>query len=570
VAVILPDSPLYYDTGSNGEMKIYDALKAKLDDDWMVIHSFRWVKLNSSTGRKAQGEGDFVLFHKDIGVLVIEVKGGDVEYRNRVWTSTDENGKQHRIQDPEKQANDTKYQIIDRLRSNGLPNIPVFHSVWFPDVEVKSEDLKVFPANYNQEIVFDSKSLNDPNPAIETAFAYWFRVHGFLRSTFSLGTVQKVKQLLSPQIRLVKTLKRMSDDINDTYIRLNAEQIRLLENLSMCKELSIIGRAGTGKTIIAIEKARLAAEQGKKVLLLCFNTELAKKIAEVLDGKVKTHTIHAFALEYMKKHYPGRVQGDFETDSDFDYLISEFIEVSCDALEKYDTIIIDEGQDFKESWIVALRHFSDKEGTFYIFYDPLQNLYSSETEFNDTYIKFGVPFLLLRNMRNTDEISRSSLNILCQPLQNEYFNGIRGKEPEIIFVNDKYDLENKLSPKLHSLQYIERMDSKQITVLTLDSLSSSWLSSDFIEDTIPNLTTVRKFKGLENDVILITDADLSHLVDPVKQRLLYVAISRAKVHAVIFFHIDKRYTNLACNKFKCLREELPDVITDYFMKGDIQ
>jgi len=76
MAEMLPNSPDYYDTGSAGERKIYESLKKSLNDSWLVIHSFRWLKLQQSNGKKSQGEGDFILFNKFKGVLVIEVKGG--------------------------------------------------------------------------------------------------------------------------------------------------------------------------------------------------------------------------------------------------------------------------------------------------------------------------------------------------------------------------------------------------------------------------------------------------------------------------------------------------------------
>ncbi|CAK6481077.1 hypothetical protein ACPOM7_18375 [Peribacillus castrilensis] len=69
MAEILPKSPDYYDTGSSGERRIYDSLQKNLNDNWLVIHSFRWIKLQSSSGRKSQGEGDFILFNRFKGIL---------------------------------------------------------------------------------------------------------------------------------------------------------------------------------------------------------------------------------------------------------------------------------------------------------------------------------------------------------------------------------------------------------------------------------------------------------------------------------------------------------------------
>lgn len=132
----------------------------------MVIHSLRWIKLRFSNGRKVQGEGDFVLFNRFKGILVIEViKGGEVEYYNREWFSTDYLGVRHKIQDPEKQANDTKYELIERFKNKKIKGIPIFHSVWFPDVRV-SPTFNL-PINYNREIIFDEDSLRDPSTPLD-------------------------------------------------------------------------------------------------------------------------------------------------------------------------------------------------------------------------------------------------------------------------------------------------------------------------------------------------------------------------------------------------------------------
>ncbi|NJL12742.1 MAG: ATP-binding domain-containing protein [Microscillaceae bacterium] len=46
--------------------------------------------------------------------------------------------------------------------------------------------------------------------------------------------------------------------------------------------------------------------------------------------------------------------------------------------------------------------------------------------------------------------------------------------------------------------------------------------------------TVRKFKGLENEVVLVVDVQYEHLARPEGQRLLYTAASRAKNVLAIF------------------------------------
>jgi len=69
-----------------------------------------------------------------------------------------------------------------------------------------------------------------------------------------------------------------------------------------------------------------------------------------------------------------------------------------------DAVIVDEGQDFREEWWLALRYLLNDpdSGIFYVFFDDHQNLYSSG----------GVPLevapvVLRKNCRNTRARSMS-------------------------------------------------------------------------------------------------------------------------------------------------------------------
>ena len=61
--------------GSQAEAKVYRALRDKLLDDVLVIHSLAWT-YKTRQGELVEGEADFTLFFKNAGFLTIEVKGG--------------------------------------------------------------------------------------------------------------------------------------------------------------------------------------------------------------------------------------------------------------------------------------------------------------------------------------------------------------------------------------------------------------------------------------------------------------------------------------------------------------
>lgn len=82
MAKFIPAMPETFN-GSIGEEKAFQAFRL-LDNSYTIFHSFNWVGINDRT----QGEADFVIIHPDKGIMVIEVKSGEVEYKNGQWLQT--------------------------------------------------------------------------------------------------------------------------------------------------------------------------------------------------------------------------------------------------------------------------------------------------------------------------------------------------------------------------------------------------------------------------------------------------------------------------------------------------
>ena len=66
----------------------------------------------------------------------------------------------------------------------------------------------------------------------------------------------------------------------------------------------VLGVAGSGKTLIAAEKARRLAAQGFDVLLTCFNRPLAEHLAGTIGRTpgVTVSTFHGLAAAHMQAY----------------------------------------------------------------------------------------------------------------------------------------------------------------------------------------------------------------------------------------------------------------------------
>ena len=244
MAIMYPESMEYEQVNSFGEKAVFGSLKESLSDEWTAIYSLRWINKANKRSRKAEGEGDFLILNKDHGILVLEIKGGDISCIDRKWTSTDKNGKVHIIQDPEKQAADTMYEIIETLKTKGIRDCFVCRGVWFPDTNTKDEDLAL---NIPKEIVLDIHDLDNPEKGLLRIFKYWKSKSRFNPRSMDDRSFNQITNILMPRIRLVRTLKSISRDVNDMYVRLNQEQFIVLEALEENKRVTIKGHAGSGK-----------------------------------------------------------------------------------------------------------------------------------------------------------------------------------------------------------------------------------------------------------------------------------------------------------------------------------
>ena len=83
---------------------------------------------------------------------------------------------------------------------------------------------------------------------------------------------------------------------------LTAEQYEVLESLFENPRTMVSGVAGAGKTLIAMEQARRAYWEGKSVLYLCFNHNIAQYVQYQFEKDnvyIEAVTLHALSLIHI-------------------------------------------------------------------------------------------------------------------------------------------------------------------------------------------------------------------------------------------------------------------------------
>lgn len=214
----------------------------------------------------------------------------------------------------------------------------------------------------------------------------------------------------------------------------------------------------------------------------------------------------------------------------------------------YDDVVIDEAQDLGNDEIIFFKELCElKDGHCFVFYDKNQVVIYDKTD-SHTSVKEAehqiLPWiaqsecrlLLSKNCRNTIEIAKTAYSVIDYDVLQK-MNDVSGEQPTILFVEK--DPKQKL---VDIINYYMQQGYKpdEIAVLTMKTEDKSITSGmkkfhniQFKRDPAENgvlITTARKFKGLENKVIIITDIDEICFSDSAIKKVFYVACSRATHH----------------------------------------
>ncbi len=526
MAIMIPEKPVEIPEGSR-EDEMFIAL-SKLSDKYYVFHSF--VLISNTEGILRESETDFIVFHAQKGILCIEAKAGHVYCDHGTWfygsnIPMSRGG-------PYRQADINKWKLEKYFEQKGMLNMwqkcKTLHAVWFPSVKNAELNTIQFPSEAEKAITLTEESLSNIEHDIEKIFALELP-SGRGTSLTNSDSKKILENILCPSFDLVPTVVSELGIKRNAFNRLLKEQANILNFLEEQPYAVINGAAGTGKTMIALEKARRHAEDGEKVLFLCFNRMLCDYFRlNYLHNNIVYYTIDALACSYCNT-----ATADYT-------LLQEKLELAYyDNAFPFKHIIIDEGQDFgqdriEESDIIALLETIalsvEVGGSFYLFYDKNQLVQGSRIPkyISDSECKLT----LYKNCRNTENIAITSMRPLGIDSKPKMFSGcVEGESPKILIT----DVIQKQKDFLDTT--IRQLAEKKIKDVVILSCETDEHSAFFQYCNNGNyccngnsykFTTCRKFKGLEADAIIIIDVTKKTLDN--NNLNFYVGASRARFY----------------------------------------
>lgn len=526
---------LYSNVSSPGEIELFHKLEsAPGTDDWVVLHSLDIARHST----QVRGEADFVIVIPGKGVLVVEVKAHKrVKFENGIW---------HLGMDPPsdkgpfKQVSGNMHSLMKGMRAfPSLRSVTIGKCVVFTDVEFNQSS----PEWHDWEVIDQKKlSLRPVSTLFAAVIDHWRELYRHDHAEPTAEQIKVIENHLRPNFEVFISPRAQRQKLDDEVKRYTEEQYGAIDSMSRNKRVLFEGPAGTGKTMLAIEAARRAQAQGRKILFLCFNRLLGSWLQSETESLefVKTSTLHGYLREIA-----GVEAIPNEADSSFweDLAAKAFEKLVEGNLEPFDELVIDEAQDILlRPGYLDILDLVVKDGLaggrWRIFGDfEKQAIYNhsdsiSLDEVVETRLPGAFVYCLRNNCRNSPRVA--ALVHQLGGLSPGYSKILRpddGNNPKQLYYKSQDEQVTKLETELTA---IEQSGFKRNEIVVLSPKKSSdcaasKLSREWKERLNPfstassnqiRYTTIHSFKGLEAPCVIVTD------LEDITNDLFYIAITR--------------------------------------------
>lgn len=413
---------------THSEKEMYLALQEQLPDKIQVFYSIRWFETDGNN-KRVDSECDFLIFDPSFGFLTIEVKGGTgIEIVDGRWyLSENYNGHSESRRElkcsPYEQAEKSMRHFynffVDEFNS-------VFHGVYgsavaFPRYAINNSLAQDAPL----ELTIDINDMSNLAKRINEIFHYWKNQRN-ITIPFSAEQRKRFINVINKRISLSAAAGALIPIKQKEFSKIDFVQDSILDILFHYPQVQIIGGAGTGKTFIAIKKALRDIVLEKRVLFLCCNKELSNFVNLMVQSNdlFTCSTYEELMVELIGTAYWNSPTNDNGSHCCFDLLDDNAIK------NKYDSIIVDEAQDFDIDMGLSIRSLlkDEKKSNLYVFYDENQNVFSKD--FENAFAIDYPPFILRYNIRNTGCIYNYAVKTTSLGKQT-IANNLLGVAPEV-------------------------------------------------------------------------------------------------------------------------------------------
>ncbi len=512
------------------EIETLAVLAASLSDDYVVYHGVHWTKADKSYS--AYGEADFIIVAPNGRVLLIEQKSGFLE-------ETPE-GLVKNYQGKKKGVRVQIIRTVENLRTRfGRSGDQLFldYLLYCPDYTIRQphiagiDSARIVDASRREHLVDIIRALL---PADETT-PQRDKVLHFLGDALEL-----MPDAGAMAGRAVEMVTRVSGGLATWARRLEFEPFRL----------RVIGTAGSGKTQLALAEFRAAVDAGKRPLYVCYNRPLADHMQRLAPSGGSVTTFHMLCDAFAREQ---GIMPDYAMAEVFAEMEQVMLRADIADARRYDVLIVDEGQDFTESWRDAVLRLLRPGGRAIWLEDPMQNLYGRETVRLDGWVtlrsasNYRSPrqiVELLADLRSAD-IGAEPVEA-ASPFQGAEvdFLTYRNDDTQDMYDNTKQAITLCLGASFSrsDIALISWHGREKSALLKLDRLGTHALKSFTGEyDIFGNpmfregellAESLYRFKGQSAAAVILTEIDFEAL-DERAWRKLFVGMTRARLKLIL-------------------------------------
>ncbi len=500
MAIMIPDDIQVFTTPGEGIFYRFLQICAKPDDNYIA-----WYQPDI-----AGHEPDFILYAKDAGLVIFEVKDWALDQiliANPQFFTLYIRGRKEQRKNPLQQIREYFGEVMDKIkkdgqlvskdtRSYGQVKITVNSGIVFPNIN-KYEYEHAFDGGLRNiipsERIFFWDDLHPQSPICEDHTGRFFRqaLERMLtvKPRFSITgkELNHLRQLIFPVVRIDLPAR------DNRKKRIEAtRRLKLLDHNqeSIARQYDgghriITGPSGSGKTLILVHRAAMLKNYNpaiRNILFVCYNITLVSYIRRLLadkhvplgDGGVEVCHFFQLCAKITGENIPYE-----KADSEYyDMVIQETLEKLPACNLRYDAVLIDEGQDFSDEMLkIVTTLLNPQTDHLAIALDDNQNIYQRRASWKEVGIHArGRVHRVSWIYRNTQEIADFAKRIIEDGKESfrdssqaelfpEIFEAMHGPQQDIQQFNNYETIAARVAERILTLNEKENYPLADIAVI---------------------------------------------------------------------------------------------------------
>ena len=463
-------------------------------------------------------ELDFLVFNKELGLIVLEVKDWTLDQiinGNKKDFELNIGGAVEKRKNPLFQGREYALKLIEKIKEErsfistdpqyrGKAIIPVSFGAVLININKyeflsKHFDQVIDPQKtfFNEDLSPYSPYCNDPSgDAFRERLAEMFPpVFPF---KFSNKKIDRLRKLIFPIVTINLPSRSGAEAYNQhkqMLAVLDHHQESIVRSLSGCQ--LILGPAGSGKTLILVHQAAsLFAKKSSeiKILFVCYNVSLVHFIKRLLAAKgvpLGPQGVEVIQYNELCGHIlKDKISHEGEKSDYFELITQMALEAVSSSGLHYDAIFIDEGQDFSpEMAKVIIGLLSPSYSLLSVAFDERQCIYGKSSDWTSLLTDQWQVQNLTHIYRNSQEIAELALHVIGESSVNKSAKrsvaflpenfGHHGPAPMAIVGNSGEEILEYIGDEILRLRNIEEIPYSEIAVLYVSRKSPYTQNEEF-------------------------------------------------------------------------------------------